>query len=208
MTEQLFEGQIAGVGSTSGVRVVLGWWRRTAWGEFADVMVEEPGGHRVLLAPDRRVAELLEQTYAFDEVVTGPVRVVALGRALRVHGRDLDLGITVGGPTLLGGLLALQPRRLATSPRWLTMIDPAARMIMKGVRTKGTAGAGRTEFYGAYGLRRVDCVFGSWRGTELGTLAPVEPPVRFGFGSTPRQPVVTSLVTTIRGMECPEAEVS
>ena len=208
MTEQLFEGQIAGVGSTSGVRVVLGWWRRTPWGEFADVMVEEPGGHRVLLAPDRRVAELLEQTYAFDEVVTGPVRVVALGRALRVHGRDLDLGITVGGPTLLGGLLALLPRRLATSPRWLTMIDPAARMIMKGVRTKGTAGAGRTEFYGAYGLRRVDCVFGSWRGTELGTLAPVEPPVRFGFGSTPRQPVVTSLVTTIRGMECPEAEVS
>ena len=208
MTEQLFEGQIAGVGSTSGVRVVLGWWRRTPWGEFADVMVEEPGGHRVLLAPDRRVAELLEQTYAFDEVVTGPVQVVALGRALRVHGRDLDLGITVGGPTLLGGLLALLPRRLATSPRWLTMIDPAARMIMKGVRTKGTAGAGRTEFYGAYGLRRVDCVFGSWRGTELGTLAPVEPPVRFGFGSTPRQPVVTSLVTTIRGMECPEAEVS
>ena len=187
------------MGTTSGVRVVVGWWRRTPWGEFADVMVEEPGGHRVLLAPDRRVAELLEQTYGFDEVVTGPVQVVALGRALRVHGRDLDLGITVGGPTLLGGLLALLPRRLATSPRWLTMIDPAARMIMKGVRTKGTAGAGRTEFYGAYGLRRVDCVFGTWRGADLGILAPVEPPVRFGFGSTPRQPVVTSLVTTIRG---------
>ena len=162
-------------------------------------MVEDAGGHRVLLAPDRRVADLLEQTYAFDEVVTGPVQVDALGRAVRVHGRDLDLGFTVGGRTLLGGLLALIPRRLATSPHWLTMIDPAARMIMKGVRTKGTAGKGRTEFYGAYGLHRIDCVFGTWRSTDLGTLAPVEPPVRFGFGSTPRQPVVTSLVTTIRG---------
>ena len=200
MTEQRFEGQIAGLGSTSGVRVVLGWWRRTSWGEFADVMVEERGGHRVLLAPDRRVAELLEQTYAFDEVVTGPVQVVALGRAVRVHGRDLDLGITVGGPTLLGGLLALIPRRLATSPHWLTMIDPAARMIMKGVRTRGTAREGRTEFYGACGLHRIDSVFGTWRGTDLGTLAPVEPPVRFGFGSTPRQPLVTSLVTTIRDL--------
>lgn len=198
MTEQLFEGRIAGLGSTSGVRVVVGWWHRTSWGEFADVMVEEPGGHRVLLAPDRRVADLLEQTYTFDEVVTGPVQVSALGRTARVHGPDLDLGITVGGRTPLGGLLALVPRRLATSPRWLAMIDPAARMIMKGVRTTGTVREGRTEFYGAYGLHRIDCLFGSWRGSDLGTLAAVEPPVRFGFGSTPRRPVVTSLVTTIR----------
>ena len=199
MTEQRFEGRIAGLGSTSGVRVVVGWWRRTPWGKFADVMVEEPGGHRVLLAPDRRVAELLQQTYVFDQVVTGPVQVVALGRTVRVHARDLDVGFTIGTRTLVGALLELVPRRLATSPRWLTLIDPAARMILKGVRTKGTAGGGRTEFYGAYGLHRVDCAFGTWRGTDLGILAPVEPPVRFGFGSTPREPVVTSLVTIIRG---------
>ena len=198
MTEQRFEGRIAGLGSTSGVRVVVGWWHRTPWGEFADVMVEEPAGHRVLLAPDHRVADLLEQTYAFDEVVTGPLQVTALGRTVRVHGPNLNLGMTVGGRTLLGGLLALGPRRLATSPRWLTMIDPAARTIMKGVRTTGTVRKGRTEFYGAYGLHRIDCLFGTWRGSDLGTLAPVEPPVRFGFGSTPRRPVVTSLVTTIR----------
>ena len=129
-------------------------------------MVEEPAGHRVLLAPDRRVAELLQQTYVFDEVVTGSVHVVALGRAVRVHGRDLDVGFTIGRRTPLGGLLGLVPRRLATSPRWLRMIDPAARMILPGVRTKGTAGGGRTEFYGAYGLHGIDCVFGTWRGTD------------------------------------------
>ena len=199
MTEQRFEGRIAGLGSTSGIRVVVGWWHQTPWGEFADVMVEDLAGHRVLLAPDDRVAELLEQTYNFDEVVIGPVQVAALGRGIRVHGHDLHLGFTVGGRTLLGGLLGLVPRRLGTSPRWLTVIDPAARMVLKGVRTRGSAGVGRTEFYGAYGLHRIDCVFGTWRGTDLGTLAPVEPPVRFGFGSTPRRPVVTSLVTTIRG---------
>jgi hypothetical protein len=201
LTEQRFEGWIAGLGSTSGVRVVVGWWQQTPWGEFADVMVEDLAGHRVLLAPDDRVAELLEQTYNFDEVVIGPVQVAALGRAIRVHGRDLHLGFTVGGRTWLGGLLGLVPRRLATSPRWLTVIDAAARVMLKGVRTRGSAGAGRTEFYGAYGLHRIDCLFGTWRGTDLGTLAPVQPPVRFGFGSTPRQPVVTSLVTTIRGVQ-------
>ena len=178
---------------------MVGWWRRTPWGAFSDVMVEDPTGHRVLLAPDAPVAQLLDQTYTFDEVVTGPVQVVDQGRVVRVHGPDLDLGFTVGGRTVLGGLLELMPPWLAASPRWLAMIDPAARMILKGVRTKGSAGGGRTEFYGAYGLHRIDCVFGTWRGTDLGTLAPVQPPVGFGFGSTPRQPVVTSLVTTIRG---------
>ena len=198
MTEQRFEGRIAGLGSTSGVRVVVGWWHRTPWGEFADVMVEDAAGHRVLLAPDRQVAELLDHTYEFDEVVTAPVQVLSRSRTVRVHGHGLDLGFTIGRRTSLGGLLGLVPRRLATSPRWLALIDPAARRILSGVRTKGSAGAGRTEFYGAYGLRGIDGLFGSWRGTDLGTLAPVEPPVRFGFGSTPSQPVVTSLVTTIR----------
>jgi hypothetical protein len=198
LTEQRFEGRIAGLGSTSGVRVVLGWWQRTPLGEFADVMVEDGGGHRVLLAPDSSVAELLAQTYQFDEVVTAPVQVVWRGRTVRVHGRGLDLGFTIGRRTVLGRLLGLVPRRLATSSRWLTMINPAARMILRGVRTKGSVGAGRTEFYGAYGLNRIDSLFGTWRGRDLGTLARVEPPVRFGFGSTPSQPVVTSLVTTIR----------
>jgi hypothetical protein len=162
-------------------------------------MVEDAGGHRVLLAPDRRVTQLLAETYQFDEVVTAPVQVVDRGRTVRVHARGLDLGFTVGRRTLLGRLLVLAPRRLATSSRWLRLIDPAARMILKGVRTSGSSGSGRSEFYGAYGLRRIDSLFGTWRGRDLGTLTRVEPPVRFGFGSTPRQPVITSLVTTIRG---------
>ena len=37
----------------------------------------------------------------------------------------------------------------------------------------------------------------SWRGTGLGPLAPVDPPCRFGFSSTPRLPSVTSVMTTI-----------
>ena len=85
-----------------------------------------------------------------------------------------------------------------TSPGWLTLVNPAAAMIMNGVRTRGTAGNGRTEFYGAYDVRALTAVEGRWRGAELGRLARVEPPVRFGFGSTPAAPAVTSLVTTIR----------
>ena len=49
-----FHGAIAGVGSTSGVRIVVGRWDESPLGTFADVMLAEPDGTRVLLAPTRR----------------------------------------------------------------------------------------------------------------------------------------------------------
>ena len=63
-----FHGRIAGVGSASGVRVVVGRWDRTPWGPFSDAMVALPSGHRLLLAPTERVADFIASTYTFDEV--------------------------------------------------------------------------------------------------------------------------------------------
>ncbi|MGW4006247.1 hypothetical protein ACWEGM_31365, partial [Streptomyces nigra] len=37
----------------------------------------------------------------------------------------------------------------------------------------------------------------TFEGRDLGALAPVEPPVRFGFGSVPRRPAVTRVTTTV-----------
>ena len=54
-----FRGAIAGVGSTSGVRVVVGRWDESPYGAFADVMVETVSGHRVLLAPTAEVADFV-----------------------------------------------------------------------------------------------------------------------------------------------------
>ena len=35
---QRFHGAIAGIGSTSGIRIVVGRWDRSPWGAFADLM--------------------------------------------------------------------------------------------------------------------------------------------------------------------------
>ena len=40
-----FDGRIAGVGSGSGVRLVVGRWDAGPWGPFADVMVEIGRAH-------------------------------------------------------------------------------------------------------------------------------------------------------------------
>ena len=192
-----FTGRIAGVGSTSGVRVVVGRWDQSPWGGFADVMVEDASGHRVLLAPTERVRDFVAATYSFDEHVIEPVTVADTADGWQVTTPSLSVRLVVGGRTPLGAALALVPARLATSPAWCGVVDPVARVVLRGVRTRGTAGGDRREWYGATSVVAVTAIQGEWRGTDLGTLAPVDPPCRFGFSSTPERPSVTSVVTTI-----------
>ena len=199
---QRFRGRIAGVGSTSGVRVVVGWWHESPFGPFADAMVERADGHRVLLAPTEQVRDLVSGTYCSTRPGWSPStwRVGPGGRgAGLVAGQQpsLDIRLEVGGRMPLGRVLRLVPGALAESPAWATVVDPVARVALRGVRTRGVARAGRREFYGATDVRAVTAVAGTFDGIPLGDLRPVDPPCRFGFSSTPRAPSVTDVVTTI-----------
>jgi hypothetical protein len=188
------------VGSTSGIRVVVGWWHESPFGPFADAMVERADGHRILLAPTEQVRDLVATTYVFDETRIEPFEVSADGVAGSrwvVESPSLTLGLDVGGRVPVGHLLRLVPRGVAQSPAFATLADPVARVAMRGVRTRGMARAGRREFYGATDLRSVTGLSGALDGIPLGDLAPVDPACRFGFSSTPRRPSVTDVVTTI-----------
>ena len=86
------QGAIAGVGSTSGVRVVVGRWDRSPLGAFADAMVAEADGRRVLLAPSQEVADFVAATYSFDEVRIEPLTVedvLGAERWARARAREL-----------------------------------------------------------------------------------------------------------------------
>ncbi|HYP43595.1 MAG TPA: hypothetical protein VEQ66_00165 [Propionibacteriaceae bacterium] len=193
-----FAGQIAGLGTTSGIRLVVGMWHDSPLGRFGDVMIQQPDGHRVLLAPSEAVADFVRGTYTFDEVRIGPVNLTGDSTRRTIGAPGLELTFTLGGRSPIGLLLALLPQRLAVAPWWLTAINPLARILLAGVRTAGSAGQDRREFYGAYDVHAITGATGCWRGQDLGALAPVKPAVTFGFGSTPSAPAVTSLVTTIR----------
>lgn len=197
MSLERFAGQILGVGSASGVRVVVGRWPDSPFGPFADAMVERPDGHRVLLAPSEAVRNFVAGTYTFDETRIEPFEVDDGLAGWRVRSTSLTLDAALGRRTPLGVLLRAVPGPVAQSPAWASLIDPIARTVLRGVRTRGVAREGRREFYGASDVRAVTSIEGRFDGASLGELRPVYPPCRFGFSSTPRRPSLTTVVTTV-----------
>lgn len=193
-----FTGHIAGLGTTSGVRIVVGVWSTSPFGVFADVMVENATGHRTLLAPTQTIADFVASTYSFDEVRIEPVSVHR-GQEWSVHTPSLQLRFTPGRRLWIAPFLILVPPPLRRSPTWARLCNPVAMAVLPGVRTYGSAGGGRTEWYAATDIRRLVRTGATWDGAELGRLAQVKPPVRFGFASSPAQPTVTALTSYVRG---------
>jgi hypothetical protein len=194
-----YDGHILGLATTDGRRVVVGRWVRSPWPPFADVMSEDAEGWRTLLAPTPAVAEEISATYQFDEVVITPVRVRCDpdAREWHVDAGPFDAVVTVGGRTALGAALSSLPRTVARSRAFATAADPVARAVLPGVRTRGTAGGGRREWYGALGQHRVVAARATWDSVPCGTLMATVPAVHFGFSSVPRRPTVTAVRTTI-----------
>ena len=198
VTEHRFSGRIAGFGTSSGTRIVVGIWAESPLGPFTDVMLEDASGHRTLLAPSDEIAEFVSSTYSFDEVRVVPITTRRVDGGLAVSAGDLSVRMRVGGLSTLGRLLRVVPSLVATHPAWLRVIDPVASRLVAGVHTAGSAGNGRQEFYGVTLIRALDDAVVTRGGESLGSMAPLHPPVTFGFGSAPPAPSIVDVVTTIR----------
>jgi hypothetical protein len=195
-SRQRFDGEICGFGTASGCRVVVGRWTSTPYSPFADVMFELADGRRVLIAPSHEVADLISALYTFDEVDIATVVAERTPGGLSVTGGALHADVRIGGRDALGWCLRAVPQRVATSTAWATLVDPLARVLLRGVRTRGRTIGGR-EFYAATDRHHVTAVEASWHGDDLGELRDVVPAVRFGFSSTPRRPSIVRVVTTV-----------
>ena len=193
-----FVGNIAGIGTAAGTRLVIGVWAESPLGAFTDVMIEDDGGRRTLLAPTRAVADYVSATYTFDQIEVVDVASTLDDQRLTVSAGPLDVTADLGGVTGLGRALSILPHRLATAPVWLRLINPVASLLMPGVKTAGSAGNGRTEYYGVTSALKISAASVRWHGRDQGGLTRLTPPVRFGFSSAPAAPMLVTVVTSIR----------
>ena len=115
MSPERFRGWIAGVGTASGHRLVVGHWSSSPYGPVTDVMAEDPAGHRTLYAPTSQLAAFLAAAYRFDDVRVVPCSARRSGPSWIVQAGPLQLSFTTGHRGLLGWL------------RWATGQPPRAR---------------------------------------------------------------------------------
>lgn len=193
----IFDGHIAGIGTASGLRAVVGLWQQSPFGAFADAMVELPAGRRILLAPTDEVADFIAAVYNFDEARVVDISARHDGGLLSVDAGHLRLRATLGARTALGAAARLIPAPVAVHPWWLRAVSPLAGVLSPGVRTAGTAGGGRREYYGVTDLHRIDAATVSWDGVDAGPLSAVRPAVGFGFSSVPPRPSLARVRTTV-----------
>jgi hypothetical protein len=200
---EVFTGWIAGLGTDSGHRVVVGHWPRSPFGVVTDAMVEDPVGHRTLYAPTPQLAAFLAAAYRFDDVRVAPCRArrPGPGPGWSVDAGSLQVSFTVGRRPLLGWLLWVMPTPLTRTPWWVGLVDLAARRVLPGVRTRGHTRDGRRQWYGARDLHPIIAADVTLDGRDLGTLRAVHPPVGFGFGSVPARPSLVHLTTIIEAVD-------
>jgi hypothetical protein len=193
----VFDGHIAGIGTASGLRAVLGLWQQSPFGPFADAMVQLPSGHRILLAPTAEVGDFIAAVYNFDEILLADVVAVHPAGELAVDAGPLRVRAAVGARTRLGAVARLVPRPLAVHPQWLRAINPLAARLSPGVRTAGAAKGGRQEYYGVTDLHCIDSASVGWNGADAGSLTAIRPGVTFGFSSVPPEPSLARVRTTV-----------
>jgi hypothetical protein len=203
MSPERFRGWIAGVGTSSGHRLVVGHWPSSPYGPVTDVMAEDPADHRTLYAPTPQLAEFLAAAYRFDDVRVVPCSARRSGPSWIVQAGPLRLSFTTGRRSLLGWLLHLVPAPLAGATWWVTLLDVPARWLLPGVRTRGRTRDGRRQWYGAIDLHRIVAADATLSGRQLGRLHVIQPPVRFGFGSVPSRPSLVHVTTTIEAAPHP-----
>jgi hypothetical protein len=189
-------GRVLATGLGSGDRFVIGHWESGPIGPMIDVMWARPDGTRVLLAPDRWVAEFVSSLYRFDDVHVVPL---SYGRTGPVRHYEANTPLGPLAVSLTSAAIAL-PIFVPGRPLSFTGLAerPMAGLVFPGVRTRVVTYSGSTAWYQAsfvQPLRRVNVTLA---GASLGPMTFVRPTVGFGLGEPPWLPAITRLRTTIK----------
>ena len=197
-----FDGWIAGAAFETGHRFVIGWWPRSPFGAFADVMWSQPDGTRVLLVTRDEIRDFVGTHYRFDRCERVPIRLVTRGATVAVRaGRCGVLYSIASAERCRSSLLCDRPPSGPTSDGSVSRTECCAhcpvhgsarpRRSMPGVERRRESGSG-TRFHDYRAIRAQATVDGADAGPTVG-----EAIEGFGFSAFPpraAQVRVTSMI--------------
>jgi hypothetical protein len=153
------DGLIAGRFET-GDRIVLGCWRSSPFGPFADAMWARPDGTRVLVAPEGAPLAFVSFHYRFEEHVAARTGARVTRDGLLFTGGPLELEMELEPPGAMSVLLGLRPSPLRTWMPWIWVEDVVFRPLLgpllggtADIRTRGVTPGGGAERYAIHDVR-------------------------------------------------------
>ena len=175
----IFEGRITSSGFDTGDRIVVGSWKLSPFGEFSDIMWAKPDGQRVLIAPSKEIADYISAMYSFDKILIQEISTIENDRTLTLNCESMKLNFSWSK-----GLRIPIKRSLL----FIATVELFIARIFFSTKTHGITRNGRKEWYAIDRLSKLKSAQAQIADQDLGQMAPIEAPCKFGFSEAPKKP--------------------
>ena len=184
----IFQGRITSSGFQTGDRIVVGAWNSSPFGNFTDIMWAKPDGTRVLIAPTQEIADYVTAMYSFDEVILEEIVSKEEGRCLTVKCKSMDLQFS-----WKKGFAIPFKRSLL----FIATVELFFARLIFSTRTYGLTRNNRREWYAIDRVSNLSQASAKIGGNNVGNMAPMNPPCKFGFSEAPKKPASCEVRTHI-----------
>ena len=184
----IFQGRITSSGFQTGDRIVVGAWNSSPFGNFTDIMWAKPDGTRVLIAPTQEIADYVTAMYSFDEVVLEEIVSKEEGRSLSVECKSMDLQFSWNR-----GFVIPFKRSLL----FIATVELFFARLFFSTRTYGLTRNNRREWYAIDRVSNLSHASARIEGNNVGDMATMNPPCKFGFSEAPKKPASCEVRTHI-----------
>ena len=184
----IFQGRITSSGFQTGDRVVVGAWKSSPFGNFTDIMWAKPDGTRILIAPNQEIADYVTDMYSFDDVLLEAIDIEEDGRNLSVKCKTMKLEFS-----WKKGFAIPFKRSLL----FIATVELFFAKLIFSTRTYGLTRNNRQEWYAIDRVSNLSRASAKIEGEDVGDMASMSPPCKFGFSEAPRKPASCEVRTHI-----------
>jgi len=175
----IFKGRITSSGFESRDRIVVGAWKESPFGEFTDIMWAKPDGTRVLIAPNKEIADYVTAMYSFDEVLLEDIVTTGKDRNQKVKSKTMELDFSWNR-----GL----PIPFKRSLLFISTVELFFAKLFFGTRTYGITKNNRKEWYAIDRVSKIKSATAQISGKDAGKFTHMNEPCKFGFSEAPKKP--------------------
>ncbi|MDC0851570.1 hypothetical protein OAQ40_00745 [Euryarchaeota archaeon] len=176
----IFEGRITSCGFSSGDRLVIGSWKKSPFGIFADIMWAKSDGTKVLIAPNKEIGNYISSMYNFDIIKIEEIKLEETQNMIKLETEDINCYFEWNK-----GIPFIIKKR----PLWfVASIEYFFGWLMFRTKTHGKTKDGKEEWYVVDRLSKLTLAKAFIGDKNLGEFTDFYPKANFGFSDPPKMP--------------------